>query len=493
MKSRAVSALAVAVLAVGPLVTGCAEEEAEGREAAYPIGMSAPPSEPPPPAAAPRVDAPPVESEEVIIGGDSQEGDAQESDPQASERRDEYADSDPAALTDFRATLDPYGAWVDDATYGTAWVPSTTVVGDDFTPYQTAGHWAYDDDYVWVSDYSWGWAPFHYGRWVYVGGVGWEWIPGRAYAGAWVSWRYGWNDWAYVGWAPLPPTWCWRRGVAVGIGFVPATPYAFVARGDLFSPALRSRIVVGERVGSIAAHTRPWVSASAGLGGRVVARPGIGGPPPSALHIPASAVVAAGTSGGVVQARNFARPSTAIGLGATAPQAFSHVAADNRAFGRSAAPAYNGAMRSVAPAYGPPAPSHFGGRFGAGFTGSSATWGPTRAPSVSEHAAVGAPPMPRAPSMVGMPRGAAGAPMVSAPAARPYFAPSPHYAAAPTFHGGGAAPSAPSFHGFSGGAATGGFHGGGGYSGFHGGAGFQGGGGGFRGGGGGGGRGGGHR
>jgi hypothetical protein len=63
-----------------------------------------------------------------------------------------YADTDPAALTEFREPLAPYGTWVDDPTHGTVWVPHTEVVGNDFVPYQTAGHWTYDDEYVWVSD-----------------------------------------------------------------------------------------------------------------------------------------------------------------------------------------------------------------------------------------------------------------------------------------------------------------------------------------------------
>jgi hypothetical protein len=29
------------------------------------------------------------------------------------------------------------------------------------TLYVTGGHWSYDGDYVWVSDYPWGWVPFH--------------------------------------------------------------------------------------------------------------------------------------------------------------------------------------------------------------------------------------------------------------------------------------------------------------------------------------------
>jgi hypothetical protein len=472
MKPRII-VVAVSVAALAPFATGCAEEEAEGAPAAYPVGATTPPlqvqegaTEAPYAAASPQAPGPdglpePAPgSQEVVIGAD---GDARDG------REDQYADTDPAALTDFHPTLDPYGTWVDDTTYGTAWVPSPSVVGSDFTPYVSAGHWAYDDDYVWVSDYDWGWAPFHYGRWVYVAAVGWEWIPGRAYAGAWVSWRYGWNDWAYVGWAPLPPTWCWRRGVAVGIGFVPRAPYAFVATGHLFGPGVGARVVVGERVGLIGAHTQPWVNAS---WGRVAARPGVGGPPPSALRIPASAVVRSDTNHSLVQARAFARPSTAVTLGARPSQGFMHAPS---ALPRAAAPAYGAAAV---------APSHFGGRLGAGFV----------SPSVS-------------------------APMHASPSPSPYFGSSPHWSAPPSFHAGtglpsyhsGAAPPAyhggsappafhgapsPSFHGFSGGGSVGGFHGGGGNSGgSRGGGGFHssGGGGGFHSSGGGGGRGGGHR
>ena len=191
-----------------------------------------------------------------------------------------YDDTDPSALSDFRSTLEPYGTWTDDPSYGTVWVPSPSVVGADFTPYVSAGHWAYDSDYAWVSDYDWGWAPFHYGRWAYAAGPGWEWIPGREYAGAWVSWRYGVDDWAYVGWAPLAPTWCWRGGMAVGLGFVPRAPYAFVGTGELFAPRVGARVVVGAQVGAIASHTRPYVPASASVGGRVAARPVVGGPSP---------------------------------------------------------------------------------------------------------------------------------------------------------------------------------------------------------------------
>ncbi len=84
---------------------------------------------------------------------------------------DEYSvDTDPSALTDFREPLEDYGTWSDDTTYGTVWYPDATVVGTDFAPYQTSGHWELDqnDDWMWVSDYDWGYIPFHYGRLCFV-------------------------------------------------------------------------------------------------------------------------------------------------------------------------------------------------------------------------------------------------------------------------------------------------------------------------------------
>jgi hypothetical protein len=364
MKSLAL--VAAALVSMTPALIGCAEDDYD-REATYPqtIGYSAPPSTPPaqvaPPPPAPV--APPAQDDE-----DEDEDGAAVAPAAPAPGDDEYADTDPSALSDFRSTLDPYGTWRDDPTYGTVWVPSEGVVGDDFVPYESAGHWTYDDDYTWVSDYSWGWAPFHYGRWVYAGGYGWEWIPGRTYAGAWVSWRYGWEDWAYVGWAPLGPTWGWFGGYAVGYGFVVREPYAFCGSGDLFAPNVGMRVVTGAAVANVAAHTRPWVSAQPSVNGRVAAVPHVNGPPPQVLNIPASNIAhGVVAQRGIAQARAFAHPSTAMTLGARAPVA-------------SVAPARIGGR---APAYGSPYASHFGGKLGYGFRGSALNQGPTYAPPSS--------------------------------------------------------------------------------------------------------------
>jgi hypothetical protein len=71
-----------------------------------------------------------------------------------------------------------------------------------------------DCGWTWVSEWEWGWAPFHYGRWYCHAHHGWVWIPGTVWGPAWVAWRCG--D-GFVGWAPLSPRIGWRVGVGLAI------------------------------------------------------------------------------------------------------------------------------------------------------------------------------------------------------------------------------------------------------------------------------------
>jgi hypothetical protein len=135
---------------------------------------------------------------------------------------------DPNAYQQFQQPLAPYGNWIDDASYGRVWVPSVSVVGYDFAPYSAGGHWVLSDyGWTWVSDWDWGWGPFHYGRWITCGGYGWCWVPGTMWGPAWVSWRSGGG---YVGWAPLPPA-----GVRIGPPHGVRTPWRFTLAAQLGS------------------------------------------------------------------------------------------------------------------------------------------------------------------------------------------------------------------------------------------------------------------
>ena len=137
------------------------------------------------------------------------------------------AQDDNVSLQTFYDELSPYGTWIQDPEYGYVWRPD--VDQDDFRPYYSNGRWAMTEyGNTWVSDYDWGWAPFHYGRWVTNRYNNWLWIPDVTWGPAWVSWRSGGG---YYGWAPLGP----RMGVSVNIGFnIPDLWWCFVPQANIY-------------------------------------------------------------------------------------------------------------------------------------------------------------------------------------------------------------------------------------------------------------------
>jgi probable HAF family extracellular repeat protein len=99
----------------------------------------------------------------------------------------------------FYSRLSPEGSWIEAGNYGYCFRPR---VARDWRPYRD-GHWVWTDrGWYWDSNERFGWATYHYGRWIRIGGTGWCWVPGHQWAPAWVSWRE--SD-EHVGWAPLPP------------------------------------------------------------------------------------------------------------------------------------------------------------------------------------------------------------------------------------------------------------------------------------------------
>ncbi len=82
------------------------------------------------------------------------------------------------------AQLAQYGSWSSTQQYGQLWYPNDVPSG--WTPYSD-GHWSYIAPWgwTWVDAEPWGFAPFHYGRWINDGGR-WGWMaaaPGVAYGG----------------------------------------------------------------------------------------------------------------------------------------------------------------------------------------------------------------------------------------------------------------------------------------------------------------------
>lgn len=110
--------------------------------------------------------------------------------------------------------LDDYGSWRPVADYGHVWFPRRVAAG--WAPYRD-GRWSWIDPWgwTWVDDTPWGFAPSHYGRWVYVAN-GWGWVPGPRhvrpiYAPALVAfvggsnWHVGVGGGGPIGWFPLGP------------------------------------------------------------------------------------------------------------------------------------------------------------------------------------------------------------------------------------------------------------------------------------------------
>jgi hypothetical protein len=112
--------------------------------------------------------------------------------------------------------LDAAGNWETTSEYGAVWFPKE--VDADWAPYRY-GHWRWLPPWgwTWFDDQPWGFAPFHYGRWVLIG-ERWGWVPGNiwappVYAPALVAFlgtpgvglSFAEGNGPAIGWFPLAP------------------------------------------------------------------------------------------------------------------------------------------------------------------------------------------------------------------------------------------------------------------------------------------------
>lgn len=127
--------------------------------------------------------------------------------------------------------MDGYGDWQPAPGYGTVWYPRAVAVG--WAPYHD-GHWAWIEPWgwTWVDDAPWGFAPFHYGRWIFIGGR-WGWSPGPivvvanrppvmrpVYAPALVAWFGG-------------P----HFGIGISVGGGPGVGWVPLGFGEVYTPS----------------------------------------------------------------------------------------------------------------------------------------------------------------------------------------------------------------------------------------------------------------
>jgi hypothetical protein len=141
--------------------------------------------------------------------------------------------------------LDQYGVWRDDPEYGPLWLPGT--VGADWAPYRDGSWtWIAPWGWTWIDNAPWGYAPFHYGRWVHVGRR-WAWAPGRHIG------RPVWAP-ALVGWVGGGGGWFANLGAGHGHRPLPAQGWYPLSPRDPFVPGYR---LSHDHLQRINRHARP--------------------------------------------------------------------------------------------------------------------------------------------------------------------------------------------------------------------------------------------
>ena len=243
------------------------------------------------------------------------------------------------------ADLDEYGAWDTAPEYGAVWYPAN--VAEDWAPYRN-GYWTEVAVWgpTWVDIAPWGYAPFHYGRWVHIRGR-WGWCPGGYVAKpvwapalvGWVGgpgWRVSGRSGPIYGWVPLGwgeayhPRWkgcsdgCWARynqPYAVSPARRNAVPGRYAnasAPGGLTAvpaPALAGRRPVASNLVAVSAgavasapmldkpSVRPEIRQSPGI------RPGNGTPvPASTAYAPAMRTPRTASQSGTTPIQGLALP-----------------------------------------------------------------------------------------------------------------------------------------------------------------------------------------
>ena len=155
-------------------------------------------------------------------------------------RRDRYDDEEPTSLPEavepYGTELSYYGRWSNTPSYGWVWRP--VGLGPDWQPYVN-GRWTdCRTGLVWVSYEPWGWAPFHYGRWEFLLGSGWVWIPGHVFSGAYVAWGVAPG---YFGWCPLG---YYDTPVAFSVNIgIHRDPWVYVGAQNIYARRINTVVV----------------------------------------------------------------------------------------------------------------------------------------------------------------------------------------------------------------------------------------------------------
>lgn len=114
----------------------------------------------------------------------------------------------PAVVYFARKYSNIYGEWAWDDYFGWVWKPAyyTYYPSGLWQPYYYGMWREIGGNLFWVPEEPWGWVPYHLGVWHWNKKLGWVWIPGSAFAPAWVYWGYfsgfySWRPWTLWDWS----------------------------------------------------------------------------------------------------------------------------------------------------------------------------------------------------------------------------------------------------------------------------------------------------
>jgi hypothetical protein len=142
---------------------------------------------------------------------------------------------------------DKYGEWLYDDLYGYVWRPfyNDYYPGGSWRPYYY-GQWVgMGNQMFWIPSEPWGWVPYHLGVWQWDAKRGWFWLPGSAFAPAWVDWAYmngmyyAWRPWSMLDWTyyggfwGMSPMWYGYFG-GFWMDYAGWFDYYFAGRGNMY-------------------------------------------------------------------------------------------------------------------------------------------------------------------------------------------------------------------------------------------------------------------
>ena len=150
----------------------------------------------------------------------------------------------------FMEDLANYGTWTPDRTWGWTWQPRGVL--PNWRPYMQ-GEWQVAEGFglYWHSYEAFGWAVYHYGRWMWQDHRGWVWLPDKTWGPGYVNWAYGEG---YVAWTPMAPTGPGPQGVVNGHCKNPAWQWIIVPQPSLLTGSVWQWAIPSARNVNILPH-----------------------------------------------------------------------------------------------------------------------------------------------------------------------------------------------------------------------------------------------